>query len=157
MIVVDPDQVIGFVPLDHFVRKNAIGFDVCFPAFRVKPQLRREIVEHRPESSVGIALVESGRDFLWQVNRETSFFFRPLGKDRATFKIALFSGIPGPTNPFSFSFSEKRIHSAGQSPRTSARLPTFLGSLQGQWESVRDDKEACVFGWAGRWKSVDRF
>ncbi len=97
MIIVDPDEVVGFVTLDYFVCKNAIRFDVRFPAFRVKSQLRREIVKHGPEGLIGIAFVESGGYLLRQVNRETSFFLRPLDKNRAPFGIVLFCGIPGPS------------------------------------------------------------
>ena len=115
MIVVDPDEVIGFVPLDYFVCKNAIRFDVCFPAFRVKPQLRREIVKHRPEGLIGIALVESGGHLRRQFNREASFFLRPLDKNCAAFRTVLFSGIPGPANPVPSPFSEEGGHGASQS------------------------------------------
>src|SRR5438477_587046 len=77
MMIVDPDEVARFVTLDYFVCKNTIRFDVRFPAFRVKSQLRREIVKHGPEGLIGIAFVESGGYLLRQVNRETSFFLRP--------------------------------------------------------------------------------
>src|SRR5207245_3983465 len=144
MIIVDPDEVARFVTLDYFVCKNAIRFDVRFPAFRVKPQLRREIVKHGPEGLIGIALVESGGYLLRQVNREASFFLRPLDEDRAPFRIVLFSGIPGPANPVPSPFFEEGIHGTGQSTRTSGRRPTCLSSLQRQWESVRHDNEACA-------------
>src|SRR6266446_1140004 len=156
MIIVDPDEVVGFVTLDYFVCKNAILFDVSFPAFSVKIQLRREVVKHGPEGLIGIAFVESGGYLLRQVNRETSFFLRPLDKNRAPFGIVLFCGIPGPANPVPSPSSEEGLHGARQSTRTSGRRPTCLSSLQRQWESVRDHNEACVLARTLHWKSGDR-
>ena len=129
VVVVNPDQIIRPVVLDHRLAEAPVRFDIGFPVPRVEFQLRRKIVKHRPERLVGVAFVESSRHILRKLDREVVVRSGPLGENLLALLAVLPAVISGPANPLPTRPGDQWVHSAGQAPGTSRRVPALLGFL----------------------------
>src|SRR5215831_11720583 len=125
----DPNEVLRLVTPDHDLTEDAICFDICIPAFRIEVQLRRKIVKDRPESLIGVALVEARRHIAGEVDRKTAVGFRPSCKNRLTTFAIVFLDRSVPPDPLSTSFSKQRAHGAGETSRASGCFPAFFSFL----------------------------
>src|SRR5215467_4994240 len=129
MIVMHPNEVLRLVTPDNDLTEDAVCFDIRIPAFRIEVQLRRKIVKDRPESLIGVSLVEAHRHIAGEVDRKTAVGFRPPCKNRlATLAIVFLHGSV-PPDPLSASFSKQGAHCAGETSRAAGCLPASFSFL----------------------------
>src|SRR5947207_14356805 len=96
-----PNQVTRPMPFNDRLAKEPVGLDVCLPGGWVEFQLRGKVVEHRPQSLVGIALIKSHGDVGRQLDGKTSLLQCPFPKNGSAVVLAILLQIARPAEPVS--------------------------------------------------------
>src|SRR5438105_13920124 len=99
MIVMHPNQVTRPIPFHYRLAKEPVGLDICVPGGWVEFQLRGKVVEHRPQSLVGIALIKSHGDVGWQLDGKTSLLLCPFPKNGSAAFLVVLLQISRPAEP----------------------------------------------------------
>jgi hypothetical protein len=141
VVVVDPHRVAGLQVLEHGVAEAPVRGDVGRPAFGIRLEVGREVVEQGPEGLVRVALVEPAGEVRGQVDRhEPVLAARRVEQDLAI-DIRFPRRVARPADPEAAAGLEDGVDGAGQPSRAGLGDPALRAAADGERQAVRDDDE----------------
>jgi hypothetical protein len=130
LIIMNPDEVVGFEVFEHHIAKAAVGIDVSLPVFGLEIEQRRKLMKERPERLVRVAFIEAVRDLFGDVHGEIAFALGPAPQRLFAPLIVGVGRIARPAHPDALRAFDDRPHRRREAPRAFVRAPPVARTFE---------------------------